>query len=76
MSCMEKESITDNVAGLAYDSVRTIAESLKHVASHFNFNISDFDPLDMSDLGSKWIAEAIRDSIRGVSFDGCSVRYH
>lgn len=72
MSCMEKESITDDVVGLAYDSVRTIAESLKDVLSHFN--ISDFDPLN--DLGSKQIAVAIRNSIMSVSFDGCSVRYH
>ena len=68
---MEEESITDDVVGLAYDSVRTIAESLKDVLSHFN--ISDFN---VSDLGSEQIAEAIGHSIMSVSFDGCSVRYH
>jgi hypothetical protein len=73
---MEKESVTDDITGLAYDSVHTVAESLKHVSSHFDFNISDFDPLDTSNLTSRRIAEAIRDSIRNVSFGGCSVRYH
>ncbi len=76
LSCMEKESVTDDITALAYDSVHTVAESLKHVSSHFDFNISDFDPSNMSDLASGRIAEAIRDSIRDVSFGGCSVRYH
>ena len=74
MSCMEKESITDDINGLAYDSVLAFAESLKHVSSHFDFNLSDFDPLDMSDPVSSKIGEAIRDSMRSISFDGCSVR--
>jgi hypothetical protein len=73
---MEKESVTDDITGLAYDSVHTVAESLKHISSHFDLNISDFDPLDMSNLSSRRVAEAIRDSIRNVSFGGCSVRYH
>lgn len=71
---MEKESITDDINGLAYDSVLTVANSLKHFSSHFDFNLSDFNPLDTSDLVSGQIGAAIRDSVRNISFDGCSVR--
>lgn len=71
---MEEESITGDINGLAYDSVLTVAKSLKHVSSQYDFDLSDFDPLDVSDPVSGQIGEAIRDSMRNISFDGCSVR--
>ena len=74
MSCMEEESISDDINGLAYDSVLTVAESLRRVSSQFDFNLSDFDPLDVSDPVSRQIGEAIRNSTRSISFDGYSVR--
>lgn len=62
-----------DIGALAYDSVLTVAKSLQHVSNHFDFNISDFDPLDTSDVVSRQIGEAIRDSIRNIPFVGCSV---
>ena len=71
---MEGKSITDDVNALTYDSVLTIAKSLKHVSSHFDLNISDFDPLKTSELSNREIGDSIRDSVRNTSFRGCSVR--
>ena len=63
----------DDINSLAYDSVLAVAKSLKHVSNHFGFNISDYQPLAVSEL-NRQIGKAIRDSMRNVSFDGCSVR--
>ena len=71
---MEGKSTADDVDCLAYDSVLTIAESLRDVSTRLGHDISDFDPLEVSDLVGREIGESIRSSVKNVSFDGCSVR--
>ena len=64
--------MSDDISRLAYDSVLTVAKSVNYISA--DFNISDFHPLDTSNLTSVRIGEAIRNTISNITFSGRSVR--